>query len=183
MQLLEGQTLGERIAAAFGPSIALSEFLDLAIQVAEGLNAAHRKGIIHRDIKPANIFVTSRGEAKILDFGLAKLYDAAQANGTTEARTAGAASVAAFPEAFLPSSPGSNLSRTGAAMGTVCYMSPEQVRNDKVDARSDLFSVGAVIMKWRQAGGRSWATPKPRCNRAFSTAFPYRLLSEFAIAA
>jgi eukaryotic-like serine/threonine-protein kinase len=102
MQLLEGQTLGERIAAAFGPSIALSEFLDLAIQVAEGLNAAHRKGIIHRDIKPANIFVTNRGEAKILDFGLAKLYDAAQANGTTGAPTAGDASVAAFPETFPP---------------------------------------------------------------------------------
>jgi serine/threonine protein kinase/Tol biopolymer transport system component len=152
MQLLEGQTLGERIAAASGPSIALSEFLDLAIQMLQGLDAAHRKGIIHRDIKPANIFITNRGEVKILDFGLAKLYDAAHANGTTEPPRAGDASVAVSPET-CPSSPIGelNLSRTGAAMGTICYMSPEQVRREKVDARTDLFSIGAVLYEMATA--------------------------------
>jgi eukaryotic-like serine/threonine-protein kinase len=148
MQLLEGQTLGERIAAG---SFALSEFLDLAIQVAEGLDAAHRKGIVHRDIKPANIFVTNRGEAKILDFGLAKLYDAAHANGTAEAPTAGGAWVVGFPDTGPFPSRESNLSRTGAAMGTVCYMSPEQVRSENVDARSDLFSIGAVLYEMATA--------------------------------
>src|SRR5205814_3846099 len=123
MELLEGKTVRELISAAAVFSreardertLQLDKLLEVAIQMAEGLDAAHRKGIIHRDIKPANIFVTNRGEAKILDFGLAKLYDAAHANGTTEPPTAGDASVAAFPET-CPSPIGElNLSKTGAA--------------------------------------------------------------------
>ena len=152
MQLLEGQTLGERIAAASGPSIALAEFLDFAIQILEGLDAAHRKGIIHRDIKPANIFVTNRGAVKILDFGLAKLYDATHANGTTEPPKPEDASGEVSSET-CPSYPNGelNLSRSGATMGTVCYMSPEQVRRERVDARTDLFSVGAVLYEMATA--------------------------------
>jgi serine/threonine protein kinase/Tol biopolymer transport system component len=126
MQLLDGQTLRERIA---GP-LAIDLLLDLAIQTAEGLDAAHQKGIIHRDIKPANIFITSRGEAKILDFGLARLdvgADVATPLRETE------------PAANL------SLTRTGMAMGTAGYMSPEQVRGEKLDVRTDLFSFGLVL--------------------------------------
>jgi serine/threonine protein kinase len=160
MQLLEGQTLGERIAAASGPSIALSEFLGLAIQMVQGLDAAHRKGIIHRDIKPANIFITNRGEVKILDFGLAKLYDAAHSNGTTDPPSAGDSSVAVFSET-CPSLIGKlTLSRTGATMEPIC------------------FQLGRFSMKWRQPDGHSWVIPPRRCNRPFSTEFQVRLLTE-----
>ena len=137
MSLLEGQTLRDRIAARAAP-FATDELLHLAIQIGEGLAAAHEKGIIHRDIKPANIFITNRGEAKILDFGLAKLTYA----GDREALRYQEA-----PSQEATSVPANDLSLTltGVAMGTAPYMSPEQVRGEKLDARTDLFSFGLVL--------------------------------------
>jgi serine/threonine protein kinase len=146
MQLLEGQTLRELISAAGHgkPPVELSKLLDLAVQIADGLEAAHRQRIIHRDIKPANVFVTSQGQAKILDFGLAKL-----ASVSSRARTDSALDVGdpdGTPRQTNPlGAPDPFLSRTGAAMGTAGYMSPEQVRGEKLDARTDLFSFGLIL--------------------------------------
>src|ERR1700730_5894418 len=131
MELLEGQTLKHRIS---GQPVAVSEILDLGIQIADGLEAAHAKGIVHRDIKPANIFLVDRGPAKILDFGLAKLAAhpaAALSEVSMNTRTQ-------FHEAEFLTSPGSSV-------GTVAYMSPEQARGDQLDLRSDLFSLGVVL--------------------------------------
>ena len=134
MELLQGQTLKHRMLKK---SLPVSEVLDIGIQIAEGLGAAHAKGVVHRDIKPANIFLVDRGPAKILDFGLAKLtaYRQPATNAVSES---------SIPTEvyFLDDD---TLTSSGASMGTVYYMSPEQARGEELDARADLFSLGVVL--------------------------------------
>ncbi|MBZ5516493.1 MAG: protein kinase [Acidobacteriia bacterium] len=148
MQYLEGQTLKYRVA---GRPLKTDEILELGIQIADGLEAAHAKGIIHRDIKPANIFVTTRGQAKILDFGLAKLTGLGT-RGSGLGKEAEITAAAATPEESLTS--------TGMTVGTFDYMSPEQVRAEEVDARSDLFSFGLVLYEMA-TGQRAFAGDSP----------------------
>jgi eukaryotic-like serine/threonine-protein kinase len=132
MEVLEGQTLRERIG---GRPMATDALLDFGSQIADALDAAHSRGIIHRDIKPANIFITSRGQAKILDFGLAK---------QAAIRRVGEA-VGAGNTVTQPTTDNLFLTSPGSAIGTVAYMSPEQARGEDLDARTDLFSLGAVL--------------------------------------
>ena len=133
MELLEGHTLREKIG---GRPIELPSLLDIGIQMADALDAAHGKGVVHRDLKPANIWVTPRGQAKLLDFGLAKLSHGGAVSDSSE----------------KPTESPPELTRAGTVVGTVAYMSPEQVRGEVLDARTDLFSLGVVL--YEMATGR-----------------------------
>ncbi len=126
MELLDGETLRDRLGP--GP-LKLETLLDLGAQIADALETAHARGIVHRDIKPANIFVTKRGQAKVLDFGLAKRSDLPGSGDT------------AMPTAMAEQ----RLTSPDTAIGTVAYMSPEQARGEPLDARTDVFSCGAVL--------------------------------------
>jgi serine/threonine protein kinase/tetratricopeptide (TPR) repeat protein len=137
MELLEGQTLRERIA---GKPLALASLLELGAQVADGLEAAHTSGVIHRDLKPSNIFVTARGTAKILDFGLARKTQ----NKIRETSALGGEITLSLDEEHLTS--------PGEVLGTIAYMSPEQARGDELDPRTDIFSLGSVL--YEMATGR-----------------------------
>ncbi len=157
MQLLRGQTLKDRLAmvrdaatgALTGTPMPIDELLSVAIQIADGLEAAHEKGIIHRDIKPANIFLTQRGVVKILDFGLVKLLEGA---GYQDGSAAVEEGESEKPPAAGEAAVSVELSRAGFALGTAAYMSPEQVRGEKLNPRTDLFCFGLLL--YEMATGR-----------------------------
>ena len=199
MELLEGETLRDRLAALHAEAIPLNRLLDITTQICDGLQAAHEKGIIHRDIKPANIFLTSSGQVKILDFGLAELMVEAPGDPFRSATCDGVEAPDFSPtnadeneKGFQPQ-PGlkpnpddasgrrtearlfhqpaaeieATLTHTGLAMGTAGYMSPEQVRGEKLDARTDLFSFGLVLVRdgdWAAGLQRRHSGDSQRCH-------------------
>ncbi len=136
MEALEGAALNDKIAESELP---LDEVIELSIQICDALDAAHSKGVVHRDLKPANIFVTERGQAKVLDFGLAKLVPG---GGPGDPSQTGADFIFDSPADRADEDP---LTDVGNPMGTLCYMSPEQARGEDLDARTDVFSLGAVV--------------------------------------
>jgi len=161
MELLEGQTLKRRIARK---SIEVDELLEIGIQIAGGLEAAHAKGVVHRDIKPANIFLVERGPAKILDFGLAKFAAYRQVPAESASESSMPTHRHVLDDALI-TGPGSSL-------GTVAYMSPEQARGEELDVRSDLFSLGVVLYEMATGGlpftPLSLRPDGPGQNRCFS---------------
>ncbi len=150
MELLEGQNLDQKLTS--GP-LSTDRLLDIAIQLADALDAAHAKGIIHRDIKPANIFLTPRGQVKVLDFGLAKLT-----RPEMQMETIGTTQDSPKP---------AHLTSPGATVGTIAYMSPEQARGEELDTRSDLFSLGTVIYQMATGNCRFPERPRPWCSMRF----------------
>jgi len=144
MELLEGNSL-EKLY--HGHAMPYPKLLELGVQLADALDAAHRKGILHRDIKPANIFIIKSGQAKLLDFGLAKLEDTAASDKSGEIDADAQTAV-------------SPLTSSGSSVGTIAYMSPEQARSEPLDSRSDLFSLGVVL--YEMATGR-----RSRSTRSF----------------
>src|SRR5206468_2406507 len=172
MELMEGETLAQRIERQ---RFEMAPLLELAIQIADALESAHAKGIVHRDMKPANIFVNGRGQAKILDFGLAKI-EAARRGGDGAGPVSQLETLVARDELTMP----------GTAVGTVSYMSPEQARGQLTDARTDLFSLGTVLYQMATGAlpfsGETSAviyeailnrdpTPVPQLNAAFPPEF------------
>src|SRR5579871_355989 len=151
MEYLEGETLAKRLQKG---RLAIELTLRHGTEIADALDAAHRRGIIHRDLKPANIFLTGHGEAKVLDFGLAKLDEPLPEELPSEER--------ATSDKLLTT--------PGVAMGTASYMSPEQARGEDLDARTDIFSLGAVLYEMATGKWPSQARRQPWCTRLFSTA-------------
>ena len=157
MELLEGSTLLHQLSLTESKAIPLVPLLEIALQICDGLQAAHDKGIIHRDIKPANIFLTKQGPVKILDFGLAKLASAEEVEEISsqegaETTLRGSKQPSRERSTGTSRDVHSSLTRTGIAIGTTGYMSPEQIRKEKLDARTDLFSFGLVL--YEMAAGR-----------------------------
>jgi serine/threonine protein kinase/DNA-binding winged helix-turn-helix (wHTH) protein/Tol biopolymer transport system component len=142
MQLLAGKNLREVLGETGGSPMPLDRLLEIAAQIAAGLEAAHGKGIIHRDIKPANIFIGQRGETRILDFGVAKMLET---DDEVEVISAGESAAPVLAGTSNSIGGATHLTRTGAALGTLGYMSPEQLRGEKLDVRTDLFSFGLIL--------------------------------------
>jgi eukaryotic-like serine/threonine-protein kinase len=165
MELLEGQTLKERIE---GKALDVDELLAIAVPIAEALDAAHSEGIVHRDIKPGNVFITRRGHVKILDFGLAKMT-------FEHYRVPEAVGASALPTAAVAEE---HLTSPGSAVGTIAYMSPEQARGEQLDARTGgrTCSASALFcMRWPLQGGRSTVRLPRLSSTEYYTQHPRRL--------